>query len=469
MHRLVVNPGTAQAWEIQLKRGTNRLGRNADNEFVIRAPGISGSHCQIVVGNEAVVIQDLNSTNGTFIEHQPIQQATLLDGQSVQLGSVEMMYYSETPLSSEDTEPPAAVDSALHESTLTRPRQAGATLSHPMGEGRGEGRSGTVMAPMRDSEIVGASPEPPPLESVPAGPRFCITHPKALAHHVCTKCHRAFCDACVSIRHDQGRVAKFCRSCGVECAPYDPGPIQVVEPEKTFGQRVGTAFLYPLQGDGIILLFTGGLFYMLIDAAGFISRFAGMVGILAIVFLTILGSGYLVSYMRRILTSSAVGENSMPDWPDLGDLSSDILLPFMQLSTTVAFCFAPAIALTVYAPPESPWIVSAIIASVFIGCVYFPMAFTAVAMLDTVMALNPLLVIPSILKIPFAYLAAVALFAAVLLVRWLGHTLLPMIVPMPFVPWIVSNFLGLYLLTVEMRILGLLYLTKKDDLGWFNR
>jgi hypothetical protein len=264
-------------------------------------------------------------------------------------------------------------------------------------------------------------------------------------------------------------MGKFCRSCGSECVAVNLGPIEDAKPERTFAQSVGPAFLYPFQGDGFILLFSGGLLYLLMDAAGFIAKYAGMVGFMAILFLTVLGGGYLVSYMRRIVTSTAAGEDNMPDWPDLGDLGSDIIVPFLQLIGTLAFCFAPAVVLTLYAPAASPWIVGVIIASMFVGCLYFPMAFTAVAMFDTVLAVNPLLVVPSILKIPLAYLAAVALFAAVLLVRWLGHTLLPLILPVPVLPWVLGNLLGLYLLTVEMRILGLLYAAKKADLGWFNR
>jgi len=80
-----------------------------------------------------------------------------------------------------------------------------------------------------------------------------------------------------------------------------------------------------------------------------------------------------------------------------------------------------------------------------------------------------LLVIPSILKIPLAYLSTVMLFAAVLILRWLGHTFLPRILPVPILSWSICSFLGLYLLIVEMRILGLLYWTKKDELAWFNR
>jgi hypothetical protein len=417
MSRLVVNPGTPQAWEIQLKPGINRLGRSSTNEVVIQAPGISSTHCQIVVDDQAVMIRDLGSTNGTFVERAPVQEARLEDGQMVQLGSVEMAFHSEPPES---------------------------------------------LAPIE-------MPAPPPLAFVQAGPRFCVSHPKAPARHVCGHCHRVFCDACVSIRHEQGRVGKFCRSCSVECVPLNPGPIPVAEPKRTFAQRVPAALLYPLRGDGFILLFTGGLLYLLMDGAGIVSRFAGMVGVLAIVFLTVLGSGYLVAYMRRIVTSSAAGENTLPDWPDLSDLGSDIILPFLQLAGTVAISFAPAIVLTIFPPEDSPWVGGVVIASVLIGCFYFPMAFTAVAMFDSVTAVNPLLVIPSILKIPLAYLSTVMLFAAVLILRWLGHTFLPRILPVPILSWSICSFLGLYLLIVEMRILGLLYWTKKDELAWFNR
>jgi hypothetical protein len=51
MRRLVVNPGTPQAWEIHLKRGTNRLGRTRDNDFPIEDSSVSGSHCQMVGWN----------------------------------------------------------------------------------------------------------------------------------------------------------------------------------------------------------------------------------------------------------------------------------------------------------------------------------------------------------------------------------------------------------------------------------
>jgi hypothetical protein len=90
-------------------------------------------------------------------------------------------------------------------------------------------------------------------------------------------------------------------------------------------------------------------------------------------------------------------------------------------------------------------------------------------MFDTVTAVNPLLIIPSILKIPVEYLFTILLFALVLLVRWLFSTFLPSLVHLRILCWIIGGFLGLYLYIVEMRVLGLVYWWKKNELGWFSR
>src|SRR2546426_627537 len=75
MAKLVVNPRTQQAFEIQLKPGTNHLGRGITNDFKLNDLSVSGSHCQIVVGDGSVIIKDLGSTNGTFVNRSPIQEA----------------------------------------------------------------------------------------------------------------------------------------------------------------------------------------------------------------------------------------------------------------------------------------------------------------------------------------------------------------------------------------------------------
>src|SRR6267154_1385448 len=104
MPRLVINPGTPSTWEIQLRPGTNLLGRGFANDFKIDHPSVSGSHCQIVVDNGRALIKDLGSTNGTFINRAPVTEANLQAGQVIHLGGVEMMFQGDSPASATVTE-----------------------------------------------------------------------------------------------------------------------------------------------------------------------------------------------------------------------------------------------------------------------------------------------------------------------------------------------------------------------------
>ena len=122
----------------------------------------------------------------------------------------------------------------------------------------------------------------------------------------------------------------------------------------------------------------------------------------------------------------------------------------------------------------------AIIAAVIFGCFYFPMAFLAVAMKDSVVAANPLVVVPAILKIPLEYLVTCILLMSVFGLRKLGdrmsgvaggvslHTRDMSVLFISLGVQAAWAFANIYLLTVSMRILGLLYITKKHKLGWFS-
>src|SRR2546426_258307 len=97
MARLLINPGSPAAWEIQLRPGVNLLGRGFANDFKIEDPSVSGSHCQIIVDQATVLIRDLGSTNGTFVNRAPIKEAVLQPGQSIHLGAVEMIFQAGPP------------------------------------------------------------------------------------------------------------------------------------------------------------------------------------------------------------------------------------------------------------------------------------------------------------------------------------------------------------------------------------
>jgi pSer/pThr/pTyr-binding forkhead associated (FHA) protein len=88
MARLLINPGSPAAWEVQLKTGPNSLGRGPMNDFQITDPSVSGTHCHIVVENGNATIKDMGSTNGTFVNRAPVKEALLKSGQTIHLGEV---------------------------------------------------------------------------------------------------------------------------------------------------------------------------------------------------------------------------------------------------------------------------------------------------------------------------------------------------------------------------------------------
>ncbi len=98
MPKLIVNPGTSQAREFELKPGAYLVGRAAGNDIRIEDASVSTNHAQIVVEGGVFVIKDLGSTNGTFIAGVQVKQGELRPGQSLRLGWVEMTLAVEPPV-----------------------------------------------------------------------------------------------------------------------------------------------------------------------------------------------------------------------------------------------------------------------------------------------------------------------------------------------------------------------------------
>ena len=91
MARLVIlSEGlTGKAHELTVDKTT--IGRVDDNTFAIPEGSVSSHHCEVLLRGADIVVRDLNSTNGTFINgHQVTGEAPLKPGQILRLGQVEM-------------------------------------------------------------------------------------------------------------------------------------------------------------------------------------------------------------------------------------------------------------------------------------------------------------------------------------------------------------------------------------------
>ncbi len=91
MARLVIlSEGfTGTAYDLKVDKTT--IGRVDDNSFPIPEGSVSSHHCEVLLRGSDVVIHDLNSTNGTFVNgHQVTGEAVIKPGQILRLGQVEI-------------------------------------------------------------------------------------------------------------------------------------------------------------------------------------------------------------------------------------------------------------------------------------------------------------------------------------------------------------------------------------------
>jgi len=469
-NRLLVNPGSPQAWEIPLKSGLNRIGRGEDNDFQVNHPSVSTHHCEVSVSSAGVLLKDLGSTNGTFVNRAPVREALLQSGQHVQLGNVDMIF--------------EAARIPVEDAPITIPAAAPARpavvvrLATPQ----------KVAAP----EAVAEPPIPPPVSgqvvAVPAlgevrdvGVAYCKFHPKTLARYLCESCQKYFCDMCVITRTVGAIPGKYCRTCGGPCVAVRPHLPKAAAAKGFFG-RLPDAFVYPFRGNGFLLLVAGSFLYFLLQAGQIILLSGGLRSFVIGTIIQIFVGGYLFAYAQSIVQTTAVEDRELPQLTGVSSFWEDVLLPFLQMLGLVLACFSPALLLQNVARSSGmPILAIATLPLYILGFIYLPMGFLAVVILDTLKALNPLVIVPSILRVPVAYLVTLFLLAGVQGIRFGGDLVIEMVfeegfstksMAMLFLMLIVKAlwcFGGFYLLVVTLRILGLLYVTKKQVLGWLDR
>ena len=79
--------------ELTFPRGRVIVGRSPDNEIYIKSKFVSRHHAQLISDDQGCVIEDLNSTNGIFIDEHQVKKHRLSDGDIVSLGVHELIYH----------------------------------------------------------------------------------------------------------------------------------------------------------------------------------------------------------------------------------------------------------------------------------------------------------------------------------------------------------------------------------------
>jgi len=112
--------------ERELTPGRFIIGRTPDNDLQIDSKYISRHHAQIVTSSSTSVLEDLNSTNGIYVRAKRVRRRMLNDGDVVQIGQHEIMYFDERlsrtrvlPGEGEDDAMPLAQDGGQDRKQLT--------------------------------------------------------------------------------------------------------------------------------------------------------------------------------------------------------------------------------------------------------------------------------------------------------------------------------------------------------------
>jgi hypothetical protein len=76
----------------ELQTPVTLLGRGTDCDLRLVDPGVSRHHAELRVENDQVVLVDLGSTNGTFVNGQPVRRVVLSDGTHISLGRTTLVF-----------------------------------------------------------------------------------------------------------------------------------------------------------------------------------------------------------------------------------------------------------------------------------------------------------------------------------------------------------------------------------------
>ena len=152
---------------LELRLGLNRIGRNSKNDFCIDHATVSSFHCEVSMDGDGLSVHDLKSTNGTFINSQPVQDGRIETGQRLRLGSIEFI---------------------------------------------AEFADVNVIIPEFQKPVA------PPMLKTATGKSNCIHHDARQAVWKCERCNHLLCTPCIHrMRRRGGKTLYLCPDCSGTC------------------------------------------------------------------------------------------------------------------------------------------------------------------------------------------------------------------------------------------------------------
>lgn len=95
MPKMIVSIDGVVIKEVQLTKDRTSLGRRPYNDIVIDNLAVSGEHAVLQMSGSEVFVEDLNSTNGTYLNGKAVKKQQLNNGDTVEIGKYKIKYVNE--------------------------------------------------------------------------------------------------------------------------------------------------------------------------------------------------------------------------------------------------------------------------------------------------------------------------------------------------------------------------------------
>ena len=95
MPKMIVSIDGVVIKEVQLTKERTTLGRRPYNDVVIDNLAVSGEHAALQMTGSEVTLEDLNSTNGTYVNGKAVKKQALQNGDTIEVGKYKIKFVSE--------------------------------------------------------------------------------------------------------------------------------------------------------------------------------------------------------------------------------------------------------------------------------------------------------------------------------------------------------------------------------------
>jgi pSer/pThr/pTyr-binding forkhead associated (FHA) protein len=148
MPKMIVSIDGVVIKEVQLTKDRTTLGRRPYNDIVIDNLAVSGEHAVLQMMANEVYLEDLNSTNGTYVNGKAVKKQLLQNNDTVEIGKYKIKYineaatpgYEKTMIIKAGSIPPAVVPARAEGGTVASSELASLAAAIKVLSGAAAGR-----------------------------------------------------------------------------------------------------------------------------------------------------------------------------------------------------------------------------------------------------------------------------------------------------------------------------------------